>query len=66
MDTNLSVNAASAIKQSQYKNEAASAIAAKTLAVQKQQGQAAVDLVKQVAQVSVSAQLAEGRLDVTV
>lgn len=60
---NLSINAASAIKQAQVNNDVSFAVAKKTLASQKQQGEAAVDLIKQVEQVS--SQLAQGRLDVT-
>jgi len=62
MEANLTINAASAIQQSQVKNEAALAVAKKTLQVQRQQGEAAVDLIKQVAQLT--AQLSEGKLDV--
>ncbi|GAB5402045.1 MAG: hypothetical protein Aurels2KO_02760 [Aureliella sp.] len=61
---NLSINAASAIKQAQVSNDVAFAVAKKSASTQKQQGEAAVDLVKQVEQVS--SQLAQGRLDVTV
>lgn len=64
MEANLTSAAASAIKQSQVRNDAAFAVARKTHDVQKQQGEAAVDLIKQVEQVS--AQLASGRLDVKV
>ena len=62
MEANLTTQAASAISQSQAKNEVALAVAQKALKSQKQQGEAAVDLVKQVAQLS--AQLAEGHVDV--
>lgn len=62
MEANLTTNAASAIQQSQVKNESALAVAQKALKVQKQQGEAAVDLVKQVEQLS--AQLATGHIDV--
>jgi hypothetical protein len=61
---NLSINAASAIKQAQVSNDVAFAVAKKSMNSQKQQGEAAVDLVKQVEQVS--SQLAKGRLNVTV
>ena len=62
MEANLTTNVATAIQQSQVKNEAALAVAQKSLQVQKQQGEAAVDLVKQVAQLS--AQLASGHVDI--
>ena len=62
MEANLSIGAASAIQQSKVANEASMAVAQKTLKAQKQQGEAAVDLVKQVAQLS--AQLASGKVDV--
>ena len=62
MEANLTAKAASAIQQSQIKNESALAVAQKTLQVQKQQGEAAVDLIKQVEQLS--AQLASGKIDV--
>lgn len=62
MEANLSASAASAIQQSQIKNESALAVARKTLQAQRQQGEAAVDLVKQVEQLS--AQLASGKIDV--
>ncbi len=61
---NLTINAASAIKQAQVSNDVAFAVAKKSMSSQKQQGQAAVDLIKQVEQVS--SQLAQGRLNVTV
>lgn len=60
---NLSISAASAVKQAQVNNEVSFAVAKKTLDSQKQQGEAAVDLVQQVEQVS--SQLAKGRVDVT-
>ncbi len=62
MEANLTTSAASAIQQSQIKNESALAVAQKTLQAQKQQGEAAVGLVKQVEQLS--AQLASGHVDV--
>ncbi len=62
MNTNISTQAASAIKQSQIKNEISFAVAQKALKAEKQQGEAAVDLVKQVAQLS--SQLAAGHVDV--
>ncbi|MCA9126175.1 MAG: hypothetical protein KDB22_03780 [Planctomycetales bacterium] len=63
MDTNLTYAAASAVQQSQVQNEVAAAVAQKALKVQKQQGEAAVDLIKQVEQLT--AQLAQGRVDVS-
>ncbi|MEZ6134665.1 MAG: hypothetical protein R3C53_07130 [Pirellulaceae bacterium] len=62
MEANLTTAAASAIQTSQIRNEAAATIAAKTLKVQKAQGEAAVDLIKQVEQLS--DQLANGHVDV--
>lgn len=62
MEANLTASAASAIKQSQVKNESALAVAQKTLQAQRQQGEAAVDLVKQVEQMT--AQLSQGKIDV--
>lgn len=62
MDANLTVAAASAVKNSQIQNETSMAVAKKSLQVQKQQGEAAVALVDQVAQLST--QLAQGRIDV--
>ena len=62
MEANLTVAAASAMKNSQISNEAAATIAAKTLKVQKAQGEAAVNLIQQVEQLS--EQLAGGRIDV--
>ncbi len=64
MEANLSVTAASAINQAQVRNDAAAAIAKKTMDVQKLHGQAAVDLIKQVEQLT--NQLAAGHLDVVV
>lgn len=63
MEANLTSQAASAIQQSLVKNDVAIAVAKKSQNVQKQQGEAAVDLVKQVAQLS--SQLAGGHIDVT-
>ena len=62
MDANLTVAAASAVKNSQIQNETSMAVAKKSLQVQKQQGEAAVALIEQVAQLS--SQLAQGRIDV--
>lgn len=62
MEANLTASAASAIQQSQVKNESALAVAQKTLQAQRQQGEAAVDLVKQVEQMT--AQLSQGKIDV--
>ncbi|MCA9134112.1 MAG: hypothetical protein KDA45_13185 [Planctomycetales bacterium] len=62
MDGNLTVAAASAIQQSQIHNETAMAVASKTLQSQKQQGQAAVELIQQAEQLT--AQLEQGRLDI--
>lgn len=62
MEANLTAAAASAIKQSQVQNETAVAVAHKSLQAQKQQGEAAVALIEQVEELS--AQLAQGRIDV--
>ncbi|QDV22439.1 hypothetical protein [Aureliella helgolandensis] len=62
MEANLTVASASAIQQSRVSNEAALAVAQKSLKVQRQQGEASVDLVKQVAQLT--AQLTSGHIDV--
>jgi hypothetical protein len=62
MDTNLTVAAASAIKNSQVQNQIASSVAVKAQKVQQAQGDAAVDLIQQVEQLS--EQLASGRIDV--
>lgn len=62
MEANLTTNAASAIQQSKVSTEAAFAVAKLSLQAQKQQGEAAVDLIKQVEQLSV--QLARGTVDV--
>lgn len=62
MDANLTVAAASAVKNSQIQNETSMAVAKKSLQVQKQQGEAAVALIDQVAQLST--QLAQGHIDV--
>ena len=62
MEANLTTAAASAIQQSKIQNETAMVVAQKSLQAQKQQGEAAVALVKQVEQLST--QLAQGRIDV--
>lgn len=62
MDANLTAQFASNVQQSQVKNDVAFAVASKSLKAQKQQGEAAVDLVKQVA--DLSSQLAQGKIDV--
>lgn len=62
MDGNLTVAAASAIQQSKTANEVSMAVAQKTLQAQKQQGEAVVNLVKQVEQLTT--QLAQGKVDV--
>jgi hypothetical protein len=59
----LTVAAASQIQQSKVANEVATAIAKKSLDVQRSQGQAAVALIQQVA--NVTEQLAGGHLDVS-
>lgn len=60
----LSVESASAIQQSKYANQVASEIAQKSLSVQKQQGQAAVALIQQAA--NIGQQLAAGHIDVQI
>lgn len=62
MEANLTVSAVSAIKNSEIQNKVASAVAVKTQDAQKAQGEAAVDLIQQVEQLS--EQLASGRIDV--
>jgi hypothetical protein len=62
MEANLTPAVASAIQNSQIQNDASLAVARKTLDVQKQQGDAAVALIKQAEQLT--AQLANGRVDV--
>lgn len=61
---NFTVAAASAVKQSQLQNQIDFAVAGKTLQAQKQQGEAAVQLIEQAAQIQ--EQLANGRLDVEI
>jgi hypothetical protein len=63
MDT-LSIEAASAIQQSKVANQISYAVAKKSMDAQKLQGQAAVALLKQVA--DVGQQLASGYLDVEI
>jgi hypothetical protein len=62
MDTASLAAAASAVKQSQVQNQVAMGVAAKSQDVQRQQGEAAVDLIKQVE--SLTDQLSQGRIDV--
>ncbi|MCA9158795.1 MAG: hypothetical protein KDA51_02985 [Planctomycetales bacterium] len=62
MDANLTVAAASAIKNSQIQNQTSMVVAQKTLQAQKQQGEAAVSLIQQAAELST--QLSQGRIDV--
>ena len=62
MDANLTVAAASAIKNSQIQNQTSMVVAQKTLQAQKQQGEAAVSLIQQAAKLST--QLSQGRIDV--
>lgn len=61
---NFTIAAASAVKQSQLQNQIDFAVAGKTLQAQKQQGDAAVQLIEQAAQVQ--EQLANGQLDVEI
>lgn len=61
MDT-LSIEAASAIQQSQVANQISYAVAKKSMDAQKMQGQAAVALLQQVA--DVGQQLTKGYIDV--
>jgi hypothetical protein len=62
MDANLTVAAASAIKNSQIQNQTSMVVAQKTLQAQKQQGEAAVSLIQQAAELS--NQLSQGHIDV--
>lgn len=62
MDANLTVAAASAIKNSQIQNQASMVVARKTLQAQKQQGESAVSLIQQAAKLSNP--LSQGRIDV--
>lgn len=61
MDSSLTA-AASAVKQSQVKNQVATSVAVKTQSIQKEQGEAAVSMIKQAE--SLSAQLSQGKIDV--
>lgn len=62
MEANLTVAAASAVKNSEIQNKVASAVAVKTQDAQKAQGEAAVSLIQQVERLS--EQLAKGQIDV--
>ena len=61
---NFTIAAASAVKQSQLQNQIDFAVAGKVLQAQKQQGDAAIQLIEQAAQVQ--EQLASGQLDVEI
>ena len=61
---NFTIAAASAVKQSQLQNQIDFAVAGKALQAQKQQGDAAIQLIEQAAQVH--EQLASGQLDVEI
>ncbi len=61
---NFTIAAASAVKQSQLQNQIDFAVAGKVLQAQKQQGDAAIQLIEQAAQVQ--KQLASGQLDVEI
>ena len=63
MEANLTAADASAIQQAKIKNDLAFAVARKSMDTQRQQGEATVELVKQVA--SLTAQLDRGGLDVS-
>ncbi len=54
MDISSLAASASAVKQSQVRNQIDTAIAAKSLQAQKDQGEAAVEMIKQAAQVQAS------------
>jgi hypothetical protein len=62
LEANLTTISASAIQKAQVENERAWAVAEKTAQAQKQQGAATVELIRQVE--ALSAQLAQGRVDV--
>jgi F0F1-type ATP synthase epsilon subunit len=64
MNTDFSISAASAVQQAKISNEAAMKIASKTQEAQQQQGNSAVEMVKQVEKLA--SQIAAGRLDVHV
>ncbi len=59
---NLSIASASAIKQSQIQNQVEMAVLGKAQQVQKQQGEAAVQLIEQAA--NIQEQLGSGHIDV--
>lgn len=61
---NFTIQAASAVKQSQVQNQIDFAVASKTLQTQKQQGDAVVQLLEQAVQVQ--DQLSSGHLDVEI
>jgi len=61
---NFTIAVASAVKQSQVKNQVDFAVAGKVLQAQKQQGDAAIQLIEQAAQIQ--KQLASGQLDVEI
>ena len=61
---NFTIAAASAVKQSQLQNQIDFAVAGKVLQTQKQEGDAAIQLIEQAAQVQ--KQLASGQLDVEI
>ena len=61
---NFTIAAASAVKQSQLQNQIDFAVAGKVLQAQKQQGDAAIQLIEQAAQVQKP--LASGQLDVEI
>jgi len=61
---NFTIAVASAVKQSQVKNQVDFAVAGKVLQAQKQQGDAAIQLIEQAAQIQ--EQLASGQLDVEI
>ena len=62
MEANLTVSAANSVKNSQIQSELAATLAAKSLKVRKEQGEAAVDLIRQVEQLT--NQLVADRIDV--
>ncbi len=58
------IAAASAVKQSQVKNQVDVAVASKTLQVQRQQGDAVIQMIDQAVQIQ--EQLASGHIDVKI
>ena len=58
------IAAASAVKQSQVQNQVDVAVASKTLQVQRQQGDAVIQLIDQAVQIQ--EQLASGHIDVKI